>query len=310
MGAAPYNLDVFMNDSLPMPVTALRPAQITAILNLVRRASRAEILPRFRTLEDADIKSKANDLDLVTEADVNAEKMIARGLLTLFPNALIVGEEACSANPDIIDGIQDAETAFTIDPVDGTWNFANGLSTFGVILSMTRFGKPIFGLHYDPLNDDAVLSEVGGRTEFRKPQKHPRTLNTSKGGTSLADLQGYLPLRMLPKSTQAEMAALFPDFKKVGTLGCSCHEYRMLAQGNVDFVMAASITPWDHAAGALLVQNAGGHVAFLDGGEYNAHRNRGPLLMASNEATWTALRDAFVFLLDAPEFATSDIAPE
>lgn len=295
-----------MNDSLPMPVTALRPAQVTAILNIVRRAARAEILPRFRALTDADIRSKANDLDLVTEADTNAEKMIARGLLNLFPNALIVGEEACAANPDIIDGIADAETAFTIDPVDGTWNFANGLSTFGVILSMTRFGKPIFGLHYDPLNDDCVISEINAPTEYRKPQKQPRVLQTSKGGSNLSDLKGYLPLHMLPRSVQGQMAALFPGFKRIGTLVCSCHEYRMLAQGNVDFVMAIGITPWDHAAGALLVQNAGGHVAFLDGGEYDAGRTRGPLLMAANKTTWITLRDAFSFLLDAPEFQARD----
>ncbi len=295
-----------MTDSLPMPVTALRPAQVTAILNIVRRAARAEILPRFRAMTEADIKSKANDLDLVTEADTNAEKMIARGLLNLFPNALIVGEEACAANPDIIKGIANAETAFTIDPVDGTWNFANGMSTFGVILSMTRFGKPIFGLHYDPLNDDVVISEVNGRTEYRKPQKQPRVLKTSKGGSMLSDLMGYLPLHMLPKTVQGKMASLFPEFKRIGSLVCSCHEYRMLAQGNIDFVMATGITPWDHAAGALLVKNAGGHVAFLDGGEYDAVRTRGPLLMASNETTWHSLRDAFAFLLEVPEFKAPD----
>lgn len=297
-----------MTDSLPMPITTLRPPQVTALINLVRRAARAEILPRFRALTDADIQSKSNDMDLVTEADINAEKMIARGVLNLFPNALIVGEEACANNPNITDGISEAETAFTIDPVDGTWNYANGLSTFGVILSMTRFGKPIFGLHYDPLNDDTVLAKIDGPTEFRRPQKQPRVLKTSKGGTTLGQLQGYLPLRMLPQVSKAEMAALFPEFKKIGTLGCSCHEYRMLAQGNTDFVLASHITPWDHAAGALLVQNAGGHVAFLDGGDYNAYRKRGPLLMAANEATWNKLRDAFSFLLEAPEFASPNAA--
>ena len=73
----------------------------------------------------------------------------------------------------------------------------------------------------------------------------------------------------------------------------------MLAQGHVDFVLAGSLTPWDHAAGALIAKRAGCHVAMLDGSEYRADTREGMLLAAPDAATWTALRDLWSFLNDA-----------
>ncbi|KAA8606499.1 inositol monophosphatase [Salipiger aestuarii] len=289
-----------MTDSLPMPISVLSRAQKTSILNLVRRAARTEIMPRFRRLDAKDIAQKTTRLDLVTEADRNAEQMIARGLLRMFPNALIVGEEAVSENAEVLHRIAGAEMTFTIDPVDGTWNFAKGLATFGVILSVLRFGKPVFGLIYDPVMDDVIWGELGGPAEISVPTKRiNRVLRTSAGG-ALDELYGYIPLFMLPDDKQAEMAALMPRFEHVQSLRCSAHQGRMLAQGHVDFVLDARLTPWDHAAGALLATCAGGHVAMLDGSEYNAATSRGYLLAAGNAATWTRLRDAFSFLLDTP----------
>ncbi|MBR9890198.1 inositol monophosphatase [bacterium] len=290
-----------MSDTLPMPVSTLSKAQRSSILNLVRRAARAEILPRFRNLESGEIDQKKSHQDLVTEADRAAERMIARGLLALFPNALIIGEENVADHPEVLDKVADAELAFTIDPVDGTWNYAHGLTTFGVIVSALRFGTPVFGLIYDPVMDDVVLGETGGPAELVMPKRRKRRTLSVSGGGPVEDLQGYLPLYMLPADKQAEMAALMPRFERVLSLRCSAHEMRMLAQGHVDFVLSAGLTPWDHAAGALLCQCAGGHVAMLDGSEYNASKREGYLLCASDTATWGRIRDAFAFLLDLPE---------
>lgn len=286
-----------MPDSLPMPVTTLTESQRVAILNLVRRAARAEILPRFRSLSETQIDTKQDDQDLVTDADRDAEAMIARGLARMFPGALIVGEENVSQNPEVLDKIASAELSFTIDPVDGTWNFARGLTTFGVILSACRFGQPVFGLLYDPITDDVITGATDGPAYYRQPRRARKELTTSVGGP-LDRLQGYLPLNMLPKAKQAEMAATFPKFLRVCSLRCSCHEFRMLAQGHVDFVVSVNLTPWDHAAGALIVERAGGHVAMLDGSDYNAANRSGILLGAANKETWSNLRDAFAFLLN------------
>lgn len=287
-----------LSPSLPMTVSTLTSAQRASILNLVRRAARAEILPRFRTLEASDIDHKTSRQDVVTEADRAAERMIARGLLTLFPNALIIGEENVALHPEVLDGIPEAELAFTIDPVDGTWNYAHGLATFGVIVSALRFGMPVFGLIYDPLMDDVVIGGTGGPAELVTPKRRARRTLKVSGGGPVEELQGYAPFYMLPADKQAQFGALMPRFERVGSLRCSAHEMRMLAQGHVDFVLSGRLTPWDHAAGALLCQCAGGHVAMLDGSAYNAANREGYLLCASDPATWGRVRDTLGFLLE------------
>ncbi len=287
-----------MTDHLPMTVpAAITPAQRTSLINIIRRAARTEIMPRFRDLASLRIDQKTGPQDLVTEADRAAEKMIARGLIQMFPNALIVGEEDVAANPGVVDKIADAPLAFTIDPVDGTWNFAHGLTQFGVILSATRFGTPVFGLLYDPVMDDVIVADDTRPAQLIKPRRAPRRLQVSKGG-AIEDLTGYAALYLLPADKQAAMAATFPKFQRVMSLRCACHEFRMLAQGHVDFAFAAGLTPWDHAAGVLVAQRAGGHVAMLDGSDYKADAPRtGYLLAASDAATWNRIRDTFDFLL-------------
>ncbi|EPX82826.1 inositol monophosphatase family protein [Salipiger mucosus] len=287
-----------MTDSLPMPISTLTKAQRTSILNLVRRAARAEILPRFRSLEASDIAEKTGRQDLVTEADRAAEAMIARGLSRLFPNALIVGEEAVSENPGILDGIPEAEQAFTIDPVDGTWAYANGLTTFGVIVSMLRFGKPVFGLIYDPVMDDCALAASGEPAVLTLPGRQTTREITVSKGAPIEELQGFIQLYNLPKEVQPQVAATLPGFERTMTLRCTAHEFRMFAQGNMDFMLIGRLTPWDHAAGVLIARAAGGHVAMLDGSEYSAEKREGYLLLAPDAATWGRLRDTFSFLLD------------
>ncbi|MHA6325528.1 inositol monophosphatase family protein [Roseivivax sp. CAU 1753] len=286
-----------MSDTLPMTVTTLTRAQKRQVLNLVRRAARAEILPRFRSLSPSEVSTKSGPQDLVTDADRAAEAMIARGLQQMFPHALIVGEEAVSDNPKIADGLPDAEMAITIDPVDGTWNYANGIATFGVIVAVARYGVPVFGLHYDPVMDDCIWADAGGSAEFVKGRRAPRPVRV-KGGGAIADLAGFVGLSLLPRDKQDAMAATFPKLQRAMQIRCACHEYRVFAQGGVDFVLATQLTPWDHTAATLISSAAGGHVAMLDGSEYRAGMRDGHLLAASDKATWERLRDLWAFLLD------------
>ncbi|VVT24413.1 Fructose-1, 6-bisphosphatase/inositol-1-monophosphatase [Roseovarius sp. EC-HK134] len=288
-----------MTDSLPIPLSApLTPAQQTMLVNLVRRAARAEIMPRFRTVTRADASTKSGPHDLVTEADHQAEAMLARGLQRMFPHALIVGEEAVAAKPALREDVSDAELAFIIDPVDGTWNFVHGLPLFGVIIAVTRFGRPVLGLLYDPVSDDWVIADEATPARMATVQGAERLVRVSGGG-ALAELQGYMHFSLMPKDRQEKLAPLLPALGRCNALRCSCHEYRLLAQGAVDFVMSEVLNPWDHAAGVLICQQAGGVARMLDGRDYNTSITQGTLLSAANEATWLSLKDHFACLLES-----------
>ncbi|SMX26283.1 Inositol-1-monophosphatase [Pelagimonas phthalicica] len=289
-----------MTDSLPMPITApLTNAQRTQLLNLVRRAAKAEIMPRFRLLDTHQIGTKTGPEDLVTIADKAAEAMITRGILTMFPNALIIGEEHASDNPDIINKIAEAELCFTIDPVDGTWNYAKGLTCFGVMVSILRFGNPVFGLLYDPVMNDVIWADDQSPAMMIGRRGFKRKLSTSKGGP-VENLTGYVPLSLIPEDKRMEMVKTFPRFERINSLRCIMQEMRMLTQGNADFILTAKLTPWDQPAGVVTARQAGAHVAMLDGSDYRGDLREGYMLAACNVETWGRVRDMFDFLIDKP----------
>lgn len=271
-------------------------AQQTTVVNIIRRAAKAEIMPRFRTLNSGDTRVKTRADDLVTIADEAAEAMMTRALQMAFPSALIVGEEATAKDPTLLNKIAKAPLAFILDPIDGTWNFAHGLSTFGVILAVTRFGRPAFGVIYDPTQDDWIIADDQSTPELRRAFGAPVAVSAS-AAQPLEDLTGFVPLHLFEAGKQAQVAAALPQFRRSSPLYCSAHEYRLLAQGHADFVLTALLHPWDHAAGALICARAGCHVEMLDGSEYSAARNTGHLLIAPDKVTWGKLKKAFGFLL-------------
>jgi fructose-1,6-bisphosphatase/inositol monophosphatase family enzyme len=278
---------------LPQPIS---PAQQQHVVNIIRRAARAEILPRFRALSAAQIASKSRPDDLVTEADLAAEAMITRALRLAFPQALILGEEAASADPSLLDRLADAPLAFVIDPVDGTWNFAHGLAVFGVILAVTQYGRPVFGLIYDPLADDwaiADLSQGSARLERGSGAAQPLKVAIGK---PIEALSGFVPLNLFEGEARKRLALTLPGFARTQSLRCSAMEYRLIAQGHMDFLLTGALQPWDHAAGALICAQAGAHVEMLAGGAYEAGKSRGHLLVAPDRATWNRLRKVFDFL--------------
>ena len=171
-----------MTENLPAPLPpVLNKAQQAQVVNMLRRAAKTEILPRFRNLSDFEINTKSGPFDPVTAADLAAEAMITRALTHAFPSALIVGEEAVGQNPSLLDKIAGAPLAFILDPIDGTSNFAHGLSTFGMILAVTRFGKPAFGVIYDPINDDWVISDDATVPSLQRALGVSRPLRVSMG---------------------------------------------------------------------------------------------------------------------------------
>ena len=273
----------------------LTEARRSLLLEAVREASRKAILPRFRNLAEGDIGQKSGPADLVTLADTEAEALITEMVAPAWPEAVVLGEEGVAADPAARQRMAEAEWAVIVDPVDGTWKFAKGLATFGVILAVCHKGQPVFAALYDPVMDDWVEASAGQGAVLRGPS-FSRPLRVSQE-TERRRMNGYIPVGLFPMETRRRLVQDFPDFGRVTSLRCSCHEYRMVAQGHSDFVLSGPTPhPWDHAAGALAVTEAGGVARFVDGEPYRTERLKGVLLTASNEVLWQELAARFAYL--------------
>lgn len=256
----------------------LTDAETAELIEIVRRAAREQIMPRFRALSPDDIQSKTSADDLVTAADIAAERQITQEAGRLLPQAAFVGEEA-ALDAAAIDRALGSDLCVVIDPVDGTWNFAHGLAAFGTILAVVSRGETIFGLLYDPVLDDWMVARRGGGSFYCRPGAPPRRLRLSPGEAA-SRLRGYLPLFLYDEGDRRRIARALPDMGRVTSLGSSCHEYRQMLFGAVDFSMNAKLSVWDHAAGVLAIEEAGG-VAKLAGGEgYSVFLKEGHLVLA------------------------------
>lgn len=268
----------------------LTTTQIDALISETRRVAKEEILPWYRKLDDSEIDTKAHAQDLVTKADKASERELSRVARDILPGAAIVGEEAVSDGSVNLDVLKDAEQALIIDPIDGTWNYANGINTFGVILAVVDKGQTVFGLLYDPLGDDWVMAEAGGGAVFGTPAGDTRQVE-ARAPQQINEMTGYWP----PAIFNAEQRARMYDFAKVidrhSSLRCACHEHRLFAQGGADFLLTANLNPWDHAAGALIAREAGGYVRMLNGDAYSPTLTDGNLLVAPDADSWRALAD-------------------
>ncbi len=246
------------------------------LLEAVRMAGSTEIMPRFRNLPPEAIESKAHADDLVTIADKRAEVLISEAAAKLMPNALIVGEEAVEDDRSLLIKMADAEMTVIIDPIDGTSAFASGLATFGVLLAVRVGDQTEYGLLYDPILDDWVVAERGQGTYFVNAAGDRRRLRLPDA-RPIDQMQGYVPLYLFPKEQQAEMAKAYSKFKRITTLRCSCHEYRMMTFGHSDFTLNAMCKPWDHTAGILALEEAGGQALTHTGDPYDPCAPRAPL---------------------------------
>jgi fructose-1,6-bisphosphatase/inositol monophosphatase family enzyme len=263
--------------------------EAAALAEILREAAQAEIMPRFRRLGAGGVRAKSSPQDLVTDADENAERRIAAALAALFPDALVVGEEAAAADASLLDRLAEAERAIVLDPLDGTFNFAHGVPLFGVMAAVLARGEVVLAAIHDPLGDDTALalrgegawieSADGSRVELRvRPAETP------------ARMGGIASWQFLPEPLKSRVLGRLPRLAATWSYRCAAHEYRLAASGGCHFLLYHRLLPWDHAPGWLLHREAGGHSAHFDGTEYRPRQVSGGLLCAPDRASWEALR--------------------
>jgi len=266
--------------------------QISAI---IREVAETEILPRFNRLTAGDIEQKAGPNDLVTTADIEAEAVLTRRLMDLLPGSTVVGEEAVAKDPTVIARLDSDAPVWIIDPVDGTWNFTQGKSDFTVIVAMVDGGQARIGWIHDPIGNATVTAEEGAGAW----EDGERLLVAKPAKLAAMTAALYIGARRTPE-LHARVKSLKQDLGPRSYLSCAGAEYLALARGSTHYAVFTRLLPWDHAAGNLIHNEAGGYARMMDNQPYRLRPIDGNLLLAPDERAWRDLRDLLLDVI-APE---------
>jgi fructose-1,6-bisphosphatase/inositol monophosphatase family enzyme len=251
----------------------------------IAAAAADEVKPRFGRLTAHDIRQKGPN-DLVTIADLAMEHRLTGELQALLPGSLVVGEEACAEDPAVQDRLGSGELVWLVDPIDGTHNFARSRPLIAVIVALVRKGETIAGWIHDPLTGTTVLAERGGGC-----WQDGRRLGVGAPGP-VAAMAGTISTGFLPEAMRSRIKAKREAFTHpTGGWYCGGQEYMALCEGSLHFALYGKLQPWDHAAGVLMHDEAGGYSALFDGSRYAPTTDAMGLLAAPDAASWQALRN-------------------
>jgi fructose-1,6-bisphosphatase/inositol monophosphatase family enzyme len=258
---------------------------------VLAQAAEAQIMPRFRKLTEGHIREKSSPFDVVTDADEDAERVIATQLGALFPQALIIGEEAAEKDPESIAKIATAELAFIVDPIDGTKNFVSGLPLFAVMVAATVRGEIVFGAIHDPVCRDTAFA-LRGEGAWMQGEGRPRADLKVADPAPASKMDAMVATHFLPEPLRSTVNGNLSHLGMSSSLRCAAHEYRLVAAGHCHVLFYNKLMPWDHAAGWLLHREAGGYSAHFDGSAYLPSHLTGGLICAPDETSWNVVKRA------------------
>lgn len=256
------------------------------LLNIAVKAARkaGEVIIRsLNRLESLQVTAKGRN-DYVSEVDRAAEREIMAMISHLYPAHAFLAEESGSTG--------DSETVWIIDPLDGTTNFLHGFPTFAVSIACQIKGRLEHGVIYDPMRGELFTCSRGQGAHLdnrRIRVSKQRTLEgalISTGFPFKENLRYADPYLAMLKTIMSQAAGIRRP-------GSAALDLAYIAAGRCDGFWELGLSPWDTAAGTLLIQEAGGRVGTLTGEEYKQGGN----LVAATPRVYTAMLAAIAPLV-------------
>ena len=249
------------------------------------------ILPRFQKLSTHEIEEKSKG-DFVTIADREAEKALSPILKALAPGSIVVGEEATSENPALLDQAKGEGRIWFIDPIDGTSQFIDGKPTFATMIAYAESGEVRQSAIYFPVSGELFLAERNSGAILRDA-KDAHRLRLSKSETKLNEARTSFHTRHYPASWKMRLDHLRANVSEIVNGFPSACQYTDLARGEMDLVVYHRMLPWDHAPGSLILHEAGGLARDLETElDYRPSTLHGPHILAVSEELWQAAKKA------------------
>lgn len=215
---------------------------------------------------------KKGAIDLVTEVDLEVERMFRALIAARFPDHDVLAEEMGQTRSG-------ATHRWVFDPLDGTTNYAHGIPIFCSTVALEIEGVPTVAAIFDPTRRELFTAERGVGAWL-----NGAPLRVSASPTLLESvLVTGFPYDIREPARMAEIVGLFTGFlghaRAIRRLGSAAIDLAWVAAGRMDGFWEQALKPWDVMGGALIVQEAGGRVTGLDGSAWDAHRGH---VLASN----------------------------
>jgi len=254
---------------------------VHALLNIAVRAARraGEIIVRsLNRVDSSQITAKGRN-DFVSEVDRAAEREIIATVRRAYPSHAFLAEESGVSG--------ESDTVWIVDPLDGTTNYLHGFPQFAVSIACQHKGRLEHAVIYDPMRQELFTASRGAGAHLDN-----RRIRVSKQRT----LDGALiatgfPYRENTRYLEAYIAMMRTVMLSTAGLrrpGAASLDLAYVAAGRVDAFWEIGLSPWDTAAGTLLIQEAGGRIGTLVGAEYK----QGGHVLAATPKVYTALIEA------------------
>ncbi|MFD7626481.1 inositol monophosphatase family protein [Streptomyces sp. NPDC059851] len=260
---------------------------LSAVEEAVRKAAAAEIMPRFRQLAEHEVVEKSGPHDLVTVADRKAEEHLTAALTRLLPGSAVVGEEAVHADPTVYGALRGDAPVWVVDPVDGTRQFVSGDPHFCTLVALAHRGEVLASWTFAPALDE-MATAVRGQGAYLGEER--LSCGSPEPG---ADLRVAIAHPLYTTDGDKRILSRL-DVPGVAARACGSAglEYLKVARGEVDGLAFTWPSAWDHAAGLLLVAEAGGAQSTVAGVPFRIDRdNELPFAVGRDEATAVRIRE-------------------
>ena len=235
---------------------AARSALINVMTAAAMKAAR-NLKRDFGEVQQLQVSLKGPS-DFVSAADLRAERTLIAELTRARPRYGVLAEES-----EAIRGV-DIHHRWIVDPLDGTLNFLHGIPHFAISIGLERDGDVIAGVIYNPVTDEMFWAEQGqgawlNDRRLRVSARRNLAEAVLATGIPWAGREGHEPFLRQLEAVMAEAAG-------VRRFGVAALDLAWVAAGRFDGFWESGLKPWDMAAGIILVREAGGYVAELDGG--------------------------------------------
>lgn len=230
------------------------------VTDLMRECGKIMLSAHEVEKENGAVEVKEGAANFVTRYDKAVQDRLIGGLSEKFPEASFLAEEK-----DNSDSTASCALLFVIDPIDGTTNFIHDMKCSAISVGVFSYGKPLFGAIYNPYFDEMFIANAGGGAYLNGKKITVSARPLAKALVSFGTAPYYRD--RYADSVFNAAKKVFVQCADIRRSGSAAYDICCVACGRTDAFFEALLSPWDYAAGSIIISEAGGKCTAFDGGE-------------------------------------------